>query len=50
MSLSFVAEQTGGIDKGWHSKARNGGVKTLGDGVDAPRRHLRAKVTVSSCH
>lgn len=30
MSLSFVAEQTGGIDKGWHSKARNGGAKTLG--------------------
>src|SRR5271166_473493 len=22
----------------------------LGDGVDAPRRHLRAKLTVSSCH
>src|SRR6516225_4239593 len=22
----------------------------LGDGVDAPRRHLRAKVTVSNCH
>ena len=22
----------------------------MGDGVDAPRRHLRAKVTVSSCH
>jgi hypothetical protein len=21
-----------------------------GDGVDAPRRHLRAKVTVSNCH
>jgi hypothetical protein len=23
---------------------------TLGDGVDAPRRHLCAKVTVSNCH
>jgi hypothetical protein len=22
----------------------------LGDGVDAPRRHLCAKVTVSNCH
>ena len=22
----------------------------LGDGVDAPRRHQRAKVTVSNCH
>src|SRR5260221_13960202 len=22
----------------------------MGDGVDAPRRHLRAKVTVSNCH
>src|SRR5262252_7883014 len=36
--------------RGKRHRAKAGEVSVLGDGVDAPRRHLCAKVAVSNCH